>query len=355
MNSGDSRKSFRKALFLSLVFILVLIFANALIKFASSPNRFMAIGSGQKNSNVSLFNEEEKEPVKKKIAGFWYCTNSITPQIPFLKISDRIELKDNGIFWRFKRNVIVLPSKDSALFFTVMTGYMSPFSRSKTCSDSLTFQIHFIAQVDGAGKDTCYDEIIHPSEDSNKSAIPQILRTPKKAGEGEAAVDTAWDIFANGKRFEFEGRPYEAYDTAGNALASFFPAGALKIIENIALVKCNSGKSLESFAKKSLVADFASLSVPGRTSKDILSAVDTYYKGMFAINLSRRVTVFAKGTVIMSFFVTSQGKVLNPTVDSAKPWNMKLNKALKSEVLTWAFPQCAKQAEPMKITFTFSY
>jgi hypothetical protein len=353
MNSGDSRKSFRKAFFLFLALVLVIILANGLIPFLSSPNKFTALSKPPRDANITLFNEDEKDLVKKNISGFWYCTNASCPSVPFLKISDRIELKGNGIFWQVKRTMISLPSGDSAVFLSVITGYMSPYSRIKTCADSMACQIHFIAQVSASGSDTCYEEILHPSQDSNKSVVPQILRT--RQNQGEAAVDTVWDIVANGKRFEFEGRSYSPYDTSGQALYSFFPSGALKLVEKISLNKCKTGTPLESFVKQVLTADFAAMSVTARQQADILKIVDTYYKGMFAEDLAKRVAVYARGNATMSFSVTPQGKVIDPKVEKAKPWNLRVNRELKKELLTWVFPKCTSQAAPVMATFSFTY
>jgi hypothetical protein len=331
----------------------VVVLANGLIPFLSSPSKFMALSKPPRDATITLFNEEVKDSVKKKISGFWYCTNAACPSVPFLKISDRMELKDNGIFWQVKRSMISLPSGDSAVFLSVITGYMNPYSRVKTCSDSIACQVHFIAQVTASGSDTCYEEILHPSQDSIKSVMPQLLRT--RQNQGEAAVDTVWDIVANGKRFEFEGRSYSSYDTSGQALSSFFPPGALKLVGKISLNKCRSGMSLESFAKQVLSADFGAISVTSRTQADILKIVETYYKAMFAENLAKRVAVYARGNATLSFSVISQGTVIDPEVEKAKPWNLRVNRELKKELSTWVFPKCTSQTAPVAATFTFTY
>jgi hypothetical protein len=332
----------------------VLVIGNSLLKFVSHPGDFFRPHMDGGNANLIVLDTNESAIIKKKNAGFWYCNDVRGKQMPFLSVSDRIELKDNGIFWRVRHDMIHLPSGDSIDFSAITNGYMQPFYKSKTHADSIVCQVHFIGQVMIAGNDTCYIEHTRMSDDPKKSVMPDILRTPQRQA-GEVASDTAWDIVADGKRFGFDGRDYSAFDTAGPALYSFFPKGATKLVGKISVVQCSNEMYLEMFAKQAIVKDFAAMSVQERTQQEILNDIDTYYKVMFAENLAKTVTRYGKGTVTLSFSVTTQGAVTDPKVVAAKPMNMKLDSELKKELRTWRFPHCAKQATPLKVTFSFSY
>lgn len=354
MSQNESRKSYQKAILLTVAFVVVLIIANSLLKFASTAGSFFHPHLDGSTANQIALDANEFATIRNKTAGFWECNGLKDQQQPFLSVFDRIELKDNGIFWRVRRDVIHLASGDSVDFVVISNGYMQPYSRSKTCADSILFQVHFIGQVMIAGNDTCYAEHARMSDDPKKSIMPDILRTPQRQ-QGEVAADTAWDIAANGKVFGFESRPYSRYDTAGAALYSFFPKGATKLVGMVSISQCRGGMSPERFAKQTIVKDFAKATVPSRTQQDILNIIDTYYKAIGAQNLARSVTRFGKGTVTLSFSVTPQGAVVAPKVASAKPWNMRLNDELKKELLTWIFPKCASQKAPVGIEFSFQY
>jgi hypothetical protein len=354
MARSDSQKSFQKALYLGIFFVVVLVVANSLMKIVSHSMNPLKAAVDAANANIKMFDEGDKVRIKKKIAGFWQCNGVKSDEYPFLSVSDRFELKDNGIFWRVRRDVAHLPSGDSIDFVNIMTGYSNPYSMSKTCQDSMSCQVHFIGQVVIAGKDTCYVEHARMPDDPKKSIMPEILRAPQRQ-QDEGMVDTVWDIVANGKIFGFEGRPYSKFDTSGPALHSFFPAGATKLVGRISIDRCRESVSLEQAAKHAIVKDFASVSVPLRTQQDILEIIGTYYKDIGAVNVARSATRFGTGTVTLSFSVTPQGAVVGPDVASAKPWNMRLNNELKKELGTWIFPKCTSQQTPLSVLFSFHY
>jgi hypothetical protein len=355
MPKTDSQKSYQKALYLGLAFIVVLVIANYMVKFVShATNPFRTHMGAAINANVMLFAEEEKGAVIKKIKGFWYCNSVKSVEFPFLTVSDRFELKDNGVFWQVRRDVVHLPSGDSVDFVTIMNGFMSPYSRSKTCADSISCQIHFFGQVLISGSDTCYTEHARMSDDPKKSVMPDILRSPKRE-EGQGAVDTVWDIVANGKMFCLEERSYSAYDTARGALHAFFPQGTTKLVGKISVSRCPNTVSLESHTKDALVRDFAATSVESRKAENILESVNVYYKAMFAKSLAKRVTVYGKGSMTIAFSVNMHGNVSEPKIVESKPVNMRLNNEMKKELLTWAFPVCASQKAPVKAVVSFTY
>jgi hypothetical protein len=354
MPKSASQKSYQKALLLAIAFVVVLIIANSLLKFVSHPGNIFRPHMDGGIANFIELNTDEIALMRKKTAGFWQCNGVRGQQTPFLSVSDRIELKDNGIFWRVRCDVAHLPSGDSVDFITITNGYMQPYSRSKTCADSILCQVHFIGQVIIDGNDTCYLEHARMSDDPKKSVVPEILRTPQRQ-QGEVAADTAWDIIIKGKVFALEGRSYAPYDTAGAALYSFFPRGATKLVGKISVPPCANTVSMENSVKKALVHDMAGTSVESRTQENIVKTVNTYYRALFAENLAKRVTAYRKGSVTLSFSVNKHGTVSDPRIVDSKPFNIRLNEELKKELLTWTFPVCASQDKPVQATFAFAY
>jgi hypothetical protein len=354
MASSDSKKSFQKALYLAIAFVIVLFVANSLLKFVSHSGNILRPHMDGGNANLVAVSDDDIAAYRKKSAGFWQCSGVPSRQCPFMSVSDRIELKDNGIFWRVRRDVAHLLSGDSVDFVTITNGYMQPFYKSKTCSDSILCQVHFIGQVMISGNDTCYTEHARMSDDPKKSIMPDILRTPQRQ-QGQVAADTAWDIVVGPKGIGMEERSYSAYDTAGAALYSFFPKGATKLVGNISVARCANTVSLENSVKNALIKDFAGTTVESRTQDNIVQTVNTYYRAMFVENLARRVTSYSKGSLTISFDVNMHGNVSDPRISNAKPLNMRLNNAIKRELLTWVFPVCSSQNKPVNATFTFAY
>ena len=328
MAQSASQKLFQKALYLSVALIVVAFVATFLYKTPQKNGHGKHMRIITRNSNVAILNDGEKDPVKKKIAGFWYCSNVVDDDIPCLKVSDRIELKQNGIFWRVLQKVITLPNNDSLQFTHVMTGYMDPFSFSKKTPDSLTFEVHIIGQVMIAGNDTCF---------------------------GDSKVDTVWDAFANGSRFSFSKIEYRNFDTAGAAIFSFFPKGAIKLIQKITLNQCHPSFSMENFARSAIIGGLRSQTVEKLTKDSVDAIIKRYYKGMFAKPLAKWITINAPGSVSLSFLVNATGSVENVKMIHSKPRNLKLNKELETEISTWAFPKSRNMPAPLQIVLEFSF
>ena len=352
MASGDSYKSYRKALLLLAMLVIVLVIGNSLLKMSKMPSRPIRAIFGQEVPDGVPFSEGEATSVKKKIAGFWQSVAAVDSSVPFVRVTDKFELKPNGIYWRVKYSVLTLPSGDTTSYLMASTGFMNPYYRSETSPESISCQVHFIGQAVAFGGDTCYAEFSRP--DPSQSIFPELQGGKPKPGEG-VVVDTIWHLVADGKRFEIENKKYSAYDTAGKALFTFFPKGSTDIVNRISLRKCGGELSPEVLVKRALAADLANTTVGARSQQDVLAIVNRYYKVLFAQNLARRITVFKKGSVTLSFAVTSEGTLIGPKIVKAKPMNMKLDAGLKKELLTWVFPVCKTQTGPVKATFSFDY
>jgi hypothetical protein len=350
MISGDSRKSYTKALVLLIAIVAVLFIGTVVLKIISSPTRSVHAIFGAEALTGIQYRDNQKDSVQQKIAGFWFCDNAVDSGTLFIRSSDRMELKPNGIYWRVKSVGIMLPSGDSAQYLVASTGFACPYSHAGSSPDSLTCQVHYIGTTVVSAGDTCYLEISRP--DPSASMLPQLQALPK-AGEG--TVDTVWSLIAGDGRLSFGDRRYSRYDTAGQALYRFYPKGSIESVNKFSLNKCGNALSLELFVKRMLAKDFAGLAVPERTGEDILAAVRRYYERLFAQNLARRVTVYGKGRAHISFSVNGEGRVAEPIHVSSRPWNMKLDAELKREVQTWVFPRCSAQKEPVNVKFEMSY
>jgi hypothetical protein len=350
MSSGDSYKSYSKALFLLVALAVVLFIGTGVLKIVLSPAKPIRALFGAEALSGVPYRDEQKDSVKKQLAGFWQSEGNVESGLPFVHAAEKMELRPNGIFWKVKVACIRLPSGDSTRYVEATTGYLSPYYHTGSSPDSISCQVHFIGKAVAASSETCYVAMARP--DASLSLLPQLQTKP---GSGEGAVDTMWDLMSDGTHLRLGGNPYSAYDTSGRALYSFFPKGSTEIINKISLAECGGESSMERIIKRALTADVGKLSVASRTRENVLDVVDEYYKIPFAENLAQRVTVFKKGRAEILFCVVGSGKVVGPIRVKSDPWNMKLDKELKQEVQTWVFPSCPAQGEPVKVAFTVAY
>ncbi|MGB7566471.1 MAG: hypothetical protein WBM07_01310 [Chitinivibrionales bacterium] len=332
---------FIKAGVFGIFFIIVLIFFFIASKNVKSVETGAKILNGV--TRYKGFSDKEKEDLKLRNAGFWCYKSDTSAAITF---SDRIELKTNGIFWRVAINTIGLPSGNSTSFMHVSTGYLNPFCKlAANTRDSIICDVHTIKQAFVLGKDTCF---------------------------GRGTGDTTWNLAANGKRFELGGRSYTAYDTAGPALARFFPEGALDIIDKprgkayavgnkmVYVVKaaprtqaapkptgtlgvCEDPAfgSFESFAQKTIASDMSTIKVDSLTAGAVQKTIDAYYRIFVetAMKNASDSSAGKSGNAKVVFDVFRDGKVSNAAVVKLSKKDKKLEQTILSDIAAWTFPQ----------------
>lgn len=315
---------FIKAGIFGIFFLIVLIF------FMIASKNVKSVETGSKILNgvtrYKGFSEKEKDGLKLRNAGFWqYASDSAST----INVSDRIELKTNGIFWQVTQYTINLPSGRSTRFMHVITGYMNPFCMlAANNKDSILCDVHTIKQSIIMGKDTCYA----PSN-----------------------VDTTWCVVANGERFGIGDRNYARYDTAGAALFRFFPEGALNIVDKITLLQSPPGSGFISFAKKAIISDMELVKVDVLTKDAIQKIVDAYYRDFIETIVSGAPQdAAAKNKAVkIEFDVASNGKTSNARVDASALNNKKLEPAVLAEVNSWVFPSVKQPSAALHIQREF--
>lgn len=333
---------FIRAGMFGIFFLIVLIFFFIASKNVKSVETGAKILNGV--TRYKGFSDKEKEGLKSRNAGFWQYESDTSGTI---NVSDRIELKTNGIFWQVTQYAIGLPSGNSTRFMHIITGYMNPFCKlAANNRDSIICDVHTIKQAFIMGKDTCY---------------------------GTGNTDTTWDLMANGKRFELGNRAYTAYDTTGPALAQFFPAGALDIIDKprgrkayklgnktIYVVKnkaqtpdasksmetfddcqCPASSSFESFARKAIASDMSTVKVDTLTAEAVQKTIDAYYRVFIetAMKSASHSRTGKPGNAKVVFDIARDGKVSNAAVVKLSEKDKKLEQTILSDITGWTFPQ----------------
>jgi hypothetical protein len=216
-----SSSGYMKAALGVVMMIIVALVINNLSKKADINDYAKYKAGVESNKKLNPFSEPQKDSIGKLIAGFWVCdkaADSINPAI-----FDRIEIKDNGIVWHVITYKYPQDSIDTAVFTHAYTSYLRAFASNKENPSLLTFDNKMLQQV-FAGYDTCY-------------ANP----TP----------DSTWIMRLTEKGIESGGKLYTAFDTTD--LSTFFPKGAVKMVNDINIVQCKNGISPTNFRDLSIL------------------------------------------------------------------------------------------------------
>jgi len=216
-----SSSGYMKAALGVVMMIIVALIINSLSKKADVDDYAKYKAGVENNKKLNPFSEPQKDSVGTLIAGFWIhdkAADSISPAI-----FDRIEIKDNGIVWRVITYKFPQDSIDTAVFTHAYTSYLRAFASNKDNPSLLTLDNKMLQQV-FAGYDTCY-------------ANP----TP----------DSTWIMRLTDKGIESGGKLYSPFDTTD--LSSFFPKGAVKMVNDINIVQCKNGVSPTNFRDLSIL------------------------------------------------------------------------------------------------------
>ena len=176
MKKKKPSELFGRAAVFGIFFIIVLI----LFMTSSKNEKSIDAGSQLLNGMAKYkgFEDKRKDDLKLRNAGFWQYASDTNTTNSMLYVTDRFELKPNGIFWQVTDYAIGLPSRKSTRFMHIVNGYMNPFAKTGVGLDSIVCDVHFIQHAYIMGKDTCF---------------------------GPGNTDTTWMVVAAGKRFELNG------------------------------------------------------------------------------------------------------------------------------------------------------
>lgn len=216
-----SSSGYMKAALGIVMMIIVALVINNLSKKADIDDYAKYKAGVENNKKLNPFSEPQKDSVGRLLAGFWVCdkpADSINPAI-----FDRIEIKENGIVWRVITYKYPQDSIDTAVFTHAYTSYLRAFASNKDNASLLTLDNKILQQV-FAGYDTCY---------------------------ANPAPDSTWIMRLTEKGIESSGKLYTAYDTT--YLSTFFPKGAVNMVNDINIVQCKNGVSPTNFRELSIL------------------------------------------------------------------------------------------------------
>jgi hypothetical protein len=203
-----SNAGFMKALMGIALIVMIVLVINNLSKKADLQDFDKYKAKLNNYKNLTPFSEPQKDSVSKELAGFWQYDRPAKDTSP--AISDRIEIKDNGIIWRVITYKYPTSGSDTSIFTKASTSYLRPFASNKDNPSFLTFDLHIIRQT-FAGKDTCYSNL-NP--------------------------DTTWEITRTAGGLQTGNMIYTPFDTSD--LKHFFPDGAVAMVDAVTVDPCSN-------------------------------------------------------------------------------------------------------------------
>jgi hypothetical protein len=317
---------FAQAGIFTIFFVIIGIFFITASKHDKSDNQKSLFMNGMVRHDS--FDEKKKEELKARNAGFWQFASDTNTDNSMIYMTDRFELKTNGIFWQVKEYTIGLPSKKTTRFMHIVNGYMNPFAKADKSFDSIVCDVHIIRQAFIMGRDTCY---------------------------GPSKTDTTWVVIADGKRFKLDDRAYSSYDTAGAALYAFFPKGALEIVDKVTIYQCPKAAGFQEYAKNAVAADMVTVKVEKLTPDAVQKIIDAYYRFFLEYTLTTSLEQGSdrRGKLKASFDITWEGKVNDVKIITLSKQYEKCKQSILSSIGSWTFPQLNASAPPVHIEREF--
>lgn len=222
-----SNSGYTKALMGIALITMIVLLINNLSKKAELQDYSKYKAKINNYKNLIPFSEQQKDSVSKEVAGFWQFNKAAEGTNP--GITDRIEIKDNGIIWRVVTYKYLTPTNDTAIFVKASTAYLRPFASNKDNPSFLTFDLHIIRQT-FAGKDTCY---------SNPNP------------------DTTWEILRSDTELQTGNTTYTPFDTSD--LMHFFPEGSIAMVDAVTVNPCSNDFLIKDYRELAIQQPSASL------------------------------------------------------------------------------------------------
>lgn len=202
-----TRSSFRRAMVLFAGLVL------ALLLYARIPGLLSRITAIlQESADASYqrgeFSEAQQDSLRKKIAGFWLYGADSAAGSRDVALSDRVEIKDNGIVWQVRDLRISLPTNDTARVREIRQAYLTPFRWVDQHAGDLLCEVWSLKRILIRDSDTCYST---------------------------ERVEEAWQVRVDSSGFLWRDREYASY--GDRDLSLFFPASLLDLVDEIGLRK----------------------------------------------------------------------------------------------------------------------
>lgn len=314
-----------KGIVLALLLVVLLVFYSRVVQ-NGVPEQFGGLfdTSYDDGRHLEQFERPVRDAYKKKYAGFWHAEEMLSDAI---RLKDRLELKDNGIIWQVLHYQMRLPGGDSTSFTHVRHAYLDPYGRDTRDTTEVVGEMHIIGQVYYASDDTCY---------------------------GPSGENLLWKVGRTQEGLRFHGRDYASYETA--SLDTFFPAGAIKLIDNINVPKCPEKTGLRSFLHLRLARAFQKMNPSANPEDKVKELLHQYYAPIILdpmVEYYRTWKVQIPQQISLELVIGADGNVIRTSIKGQTVQGRKAEEAIAEEAKVWKFPPIQDSAAPVSITYTY--
>jgi hypothetical protein len=337
---SQSHASMRKGFILLFILIALIVFTQNLPLIVKQVSTGLS-AKGLHSYGQRDITEAQQDSLRSAIAGLW-AFDGVRSDSASNVLTDRIELKKNGILWQVQQLKLFLPSGDSAVITTIQQGFIAPFFWVNRGESTLLCEVQVLKRVRIIGRDTCYMRTEEKVKDVFKRDSSFFAPT----------MVPVWLLTADGTRFIWQGRSYRNWGT--NDITKFFPAGAITLVDDIHLPQCPVRKNDRAALRELICGDVSKMKLAARRSDDVLNLMRLYYVPYClksALENPGYPGTFMTAKVLFSVALSSAGAVDRVSVDLQ---NIRSNKwergQIENEIRQWRFQPLTTPAAP----FSFS-
>ena len=303
------QKSYYKSASLLVIIIFIMIFSSklgTLVQLADEIFNDDKLTESSYDAN-KRFDEKNQIRIKKENRGLWKFDTRGDNNYSYL---DRIELKDNGIIWRYEEYTLPFPYGETITMRRGSTAYLLPYAPSESDSTFIVSNLRTIRESWMSDSDTC---------------------------QGNSFYDNLWSTsLKDSNTFIINGKTYTRYT---GKVPLFFPNGTVETIDNPLIDGCSALEPFLDFKRKNIIKRVKNNRfVSGEIRHEQFELLRSYYypyciKGI-DVNLEG-----AKGSEILLFFtINLKGTPENIKITGKAVASTSVKDRFKSEISKWYFP-----------------
>ena len=306
---------------LLVLFVVMLFIAKGMIGKSIEENKYQ-FGTPESFEPKYQIKENDKEAYKKRLAAFWTYQD---PDTAVLKVRDRFELKDNGIFWESLHYTLTLPDSTRRRMDVIRTGYCNPFAVSPLDTSVVVCEVTVIRHSFVFDTDTCF---------------------------GKSEQFMTWRMKRDGNRLERDGKPFAWFDPV--KLDTFFAKYEIDLVNDVHLLRCFKSTGVEDFVRSQLTAWNQRDTTDLRDTTAVRKLIDTYYAPLLLTQYTRAyrsASASADGGAILELSIAPSGAVDTVIVTKRKISNSLFLQAIVKDVRSWTFRPVHNPQAAVKISF----
>jgi hypothetical protein len=305
--NSELKKSMYKSgtLFIGIVVLLFLgSKMDSLTQFADSV-------LGENSGSISSYNDSKKYDeisqnlIQNSISGLWAFDSKSKSGLIY---HDRMELKSNGIIWRYEEFTFPFPYGEALQINRASNAYILPFAPSTKDSLTVVSNLRTIRES-WMGKDSC---------------------------QGNSFVDELWETKKVDDKIIINSREYDSYkgDTA-----KFFPLGTVEIVDDVSVIGCENETPFLDWKRKHIISRVTDNQfISEEIGHEQFELLRSYYYPYCFVGVGVEVPLAVKTPLELSFFVDISGKPADIHISGKVVASTYVKNRLIEEVGKWKFP-----------------